>query len=71
MTNSPQCQGMWNDIRCQLAADHDSAHSARDEAGLLLSWSNPSAGNARVVSTRWLRAARIPPGAHKSEGWSY
>lgn len=60
---SDQCGARWSDIRCQLAGDHDSAHSARDAAGLLLSWRNPVAVNARRVSTRWVPGVHIPPGA--------
>lgn len=63
MTGARQCRARWNDIRCQLAGDHDSAHTARDAAGLLLSWSNPMVANARRISTAWVSGVHIPAGA--------
>lgn len=63
-----QCPAVWSDMRCQLVCNHDSAHSARDQAGLVLSWSNPVAKNGRTVSTQWLPGVHLPAGAEATLG---
>lgn len=44
---------MLENTRCQLRAEHKSAHAARD-GGALVSWANPAAGDrAKEIVLDW------------------
>ena len=48
---------MLDDTQCQLCADHQSAHAARD-GDALVSWSNPGAGDqAKAIVLDWFEAS--------------